>query len=56
MHGRTLAYWPKVLRTVTFMLLKPPPCGVVMGALRKTLVRRSESHADGSMPERWPRL
>ena len=22
---------------VTFRLLKPPPCGVVMGALRKTL-------------------
>ena len=56
MQGRMLAYWPKVLRTVTFMLLKPPPCGVVIGAFRKTLVRRSESQADGSMPARWPRL
>ena len=35
---------------VTFRLLKPPPCGVVMGALKKTLVRRSDSQALGSMP------
>ncbi len=54
-HGRTLAYNPSVLRVVTLRLLKPPPCGVVMGALRKTLVRRSDSHALGSMPDVLPR-
>ena len=54
-HGRTLAYWPSVLRVVTFRLLKPPPCGVVIGALRKTLVRRSESQELGSMPAVLPR-
>ncbi len=56
MHGRTLAYMPSVLRTVTLRLLKPPPCGVVIGAFRKTLVRRSDSHDDGSMPLLKPLL
>src|ERR1035438_6555587 len=54
-HGRTLAYWPSVLRVVTFRLLNPPPCGVVIGAFRKTFVRRSESHALGSIPAELPR-
>ena len=40
---------------VTLRLLKPPPCGVVMGAFRKTLVRRSDSQALGSMPAVLPR-
>ncbi len=42
-----LAYRPSVLRVVTFRLLKPPPWGVVMGALKNTLVRRSDSQALG---------
>src|ERR1035441_2933129 len=54
-HGRTLAYCPRVLRVVTLRLLKPPPCGVVMGALRKTLVLRRESQELGSMPAELPR-
>ena len=56
MHGRTLAYMPSVLRTVTLRLLKPPPCGVVIGAFRKTFVRRSDSHEAGSMPLLRPLL
>ena len=40
---------------VTLRLLKPPPCGVVIGALRNTLVRRSESQELGSMPAVLPR-
>ena len=55
-HGRTFAYIPSVLRTVTLRLLKPPPCGVVIGAFKNTLVRRSDSHDCGSLPESRPRL
>ena len=54
-HGRTLAYRPSVLRVVTLRLLKPPPCGVVMGAFKNTLVRSSDSHELGSMPDVLPR-
>src|ERR1035438_9914281 len=54
-HGRTLAYWPSVLRVVTFRLLNPAPCGVVMGAFRNTLVRSSDSQELGSMPDELPR-
>src|ERR1019366_10022500 len=54
-HGRTLAYCPSVLRVVTLRLLNPPPCGVVMGAFRKTLVRSSDAHELGSIPALLPR-
>src|SRR6201995_1081138 len=54
-QGRTLAYCPSVFRVVTFRLLKPPPCGVVIGAFRNTLVRRSDSQELGSMPDVLPR-
>jgi hypothetical protein len=47
---------PSDLRTVTLRLLNPPPWGVVIGAFRKTLVRRSESQAEFSIPELMPRL
>ena len=50
-----LAYSPSVFRVVTFRLLKPPPCGVVIGAFRNTFVRRSDSQALGSMPTLMPR-
>src|SRR5579864_913359 len=49
-HGRTFAYNPRDLRTVTFRLVKPPPWGVVIGALRNTFVRRRDSQAVASMP------
>ncbi len=51
-----LAYRPKALRVVTLSDLKPPPCGVVIGAFRKTWVRRSDSKARGSMPAVLPRM
>ena len=54
MQGRIFAYRPSVLRTVTFRLLYPPPCGVVIGAFRKTLVRRSDSQASAGIPDVCP--
>src|SRR5215831_15097955 len=54
-HGRTLAYCPSVFLVVTLRLLKPPPCGVGIGAFRKTLVRSSDSQELGSMPAVLPR-
>ena len=56
MHGRTFAYSPSVLRTVTFSDLYPPPDGVVIGALRNTFVARSTSQLSGVIPELWPCL
>ena len=49
-----LANMPSDLRTVTFIDLKPPPWGVVIGALKNTLVRRSDSQASGSIPAEMP--
>ena len=39
---------------VTFRLLYPLPCGVVMGALSKTLVRCKEFQASVGIPEVLP--
>ncbi len=39
---------------VTLRLLKPPPCGVVIGAFKKTRVRHRLSHALGSIPTVLP--
>ena len=49
-----LAYSPSVLRIVTFRLLNPPPCGVVIGALSKTRVCRSVSHEASTIPALCP--
>src|ERR1039458_9975932 len=59
-HGRTLAYWPNVLRVVTLRLLKPPPWGVVIGALRKTFSsndrKRGWYEAHGRTFAYWPNV
>ena len=41
--GRKLAKRSNFLRSVTLMLLKPPPMGVVTGPLRATLLRSMDS-------------
>src|SRR5579859_2168480 len=43
--GRKLAKRSKVLRSVTLMLLKPPPMGVVTGPFRASLLRSIESYS-----------
>ena len=41
--GRKLAKRSNFLRSVTLMLLNPPPMGVVTGPLRATLLRSMDS-------------
>src|SRR5690606_38602227 len=53
-QGRTLAKSPRVLRSVTLRLLKPPPDGVVIGAFSITRVLRNTSQLSGAMPALWP--
>ena len=54
LHGLTLEYRPSVLRMVTFRLLYPSPCGVVIGALRNTLFFLMLSQAYLSIPLVFP--
>jgi hypothetical protein len=54
MHGLTFAYSPSVFLVVTFRLLNPPPCGVVIGAFKKTFVLLKDSHASGLIPAVCP--
>ena len=53
-QGRILAYKPNTFRMVTFKLLYPPPCGVVIGPFKKILFRRRVSQAAGGIPEEMP--
>ncbi len=41
--------------TVTLRLLKPPPCGVVIGAFKNTFVRRNDSHDSARCRAESPR-
>ena len=52
--GRTLANRFSDLRMVTLRLFTPPPWGVVMGAFRRTLLRRIVSQLSGWIPALWP--
>ena len=45
---------PRVVRVATFRLLKPPPCGVVIGAFKKTLFFLIESHDALAIPVEIP--